>query len=238
MHPVKKGKITLRPASRTSSASTVRVSRPTCAVSKPRQSAHVARSKNPDREFQRPVRPTAIEVAAKHRHAGFVDHLININQLAKPRVQSIKNLAPIDNVGVSGVRLCNNRRLHSSHGNKTSAEARRARQQVEGSALCALAQPKAKIVNPKGLRQDRRTNGRQVNPASSWVLHFSSAATERWCVRLIVWTNAVTANCIGVTLASHQGRVTRPAIAVRWQADRRSWRVRCVPRPKATGQDR
>ena len=56
--------------------------------------------KHPDRDFQRPVRPTAREIASKHRHTRFVDHLMDINRSAKPRVPSIKNLAPIDNVGV------------------------------------------------------------------------------------------------------------------------------------------
>jgi hypothetical protein len=56
--------------------------------------------KHPDGDFQRPVRPTASETASKHRHTRFVDHLMDIKRSAKPRVPSIKDLAPVDNVGV------------------------------------------------------------------------------------------------------------------------------------------
>jgi len=49
---------------------------------------------------QRPVRPTASEIASKHRNTRFVGQLMHINRSAKPRVPSIKNLEPIDNVGV------------------------------------------------------------------------------------------------------------------------------------------
>jgi len=56
--------------------------------------------KHPDRDFQRPVRPTTSEIASKYRHPRFVDHLMDINRSAKPRVPSIKNLASVDNVGV------------------------------------------------------------------------------------------------------------------------------------------
>jgi len=56
--------------------------------------------KHPYGDFQRPVRPTASEIASKHRLTGLVDHLMGINRSAKPRVPSIKNLTPVDNVGV------------------------------------------------------------------------------------------------------------------------------------------
>jgi len=56
--------------------------------------------KHPERDFQRPVRPTACEIASKYRHTRFVDHLMDINRSAKPRVPAIKNLAPVVNVGV------------------------------------------------------------------------------------------------------------------------------------------
>ncbi|WP_296645245.1 hypothetical protein, partial [Roseinatronobacter sp.] len=38
--------------------------------------------KHPDRNFQRPVRPTASEVTSKNRHTRFVDHLMDINRSA------------------------------------------------------------------------------------------------------------------------------------------------------------
>ena len=56
--------------------------------------------KHPERDFQRPVRPTASEIASKYRHTRFVDHLMDINRSAKPRMPAIKNLAPVVNVGV------------------------------------------------------------------------------------------------------------------------------------------
>ncbi len=56
--------------------------------------------KHPERDFRRPVRPTACEIASKYRHTRFVDHLMDINRSAKPRVPAIKNLAPVVNVGV------------------------------------------------------------------------------------------------------------------------------------------
>ena len=51
--------------------------------------------KHPERDFQRPVRPTASEIASKYRHTRFVDHLMDINRSAKPRMPAIKNLAPV-----------------------------------------------------------------------------------------------------------------------------------------------
>jgi hypothetical protein len=56
--------------------------------------------KHPYRDFQKPVRPAVSEIASKHRLTGLVDHLMDMNQSAKPRMPSIKNLAALDNVGV------------------------------------------------------------------------------------------------------------------------------------------
>jgi hypothetical protein len=56
--------------------------------------------KHPYRDFQKPVRPAVREIASKHRLTGLVDHLMDMNQSAKPRMPSIKNLAAFDNVGV------------------------------------------------------------------------------------------------------------------------------------------
>ena len=39
--------------------------------------------------------PTASEIASKYRHTRFVDHLMDINRSAKPRMPAIKNLAPV-----------------------------------------------------------------------------------------------------------------------------------------------
>lgn len=56
--------------------------------------------KHPYRDFQTPVRPAAGEIAPKHRIAGLVDHVVDKNRLARPRVPWIKHLAPVGNVGV------------------------------------------------------------------------------------------------------------------------------------------
>uniref|UniRef100_UPI002601DCDB hypothetical protein n=1 Tax=uncultured Ruegeria sp. TaxID=259304 RepID=UPI002601DCDB len=55
---------------------------------------------HPYRNFQKPVRPAAGEIAPKHGFAGFIYHLMDINRPAKPRMPSVKNLAPVGNVGV------------------------------------------------------------------------------------------------------------------------------------------
>lgn len=51
-------------------------------------------------DFQEPVRPAAGKMAAKHRIAGCVDRLMDVNRSTKPGVPSIKNLAALGNVGV------------------------------------------------------------------------------------------------------------------------------------------
>jgi putative transposase len=49
------------------------------------------------------------------------------------------------------IQLYNNIRPHSSLGNKTPAEARRALELLDGSAPGALAQPETDHYQPKGL---------------------------------------------------------------------------------------
>jgi len=56
--------------------------------------------KHPNGDFQKPVRPAARETAPKHGHTDLVDHPMNINRPTEPRMPSIKNLAPVGNVGV------------------------------------------------------------------------------------------------------------------------------------------
>lgn len=56
--------------------------------------------KHPNRDFQKPVRRAPGEIAPKRGFAGLIDHLMDINRPAKPRVPSIKNLAQVGNVGV------------------------------------------------------------------------------------------------------------------------------------------
>jgi hypothetical protein len=60
--------------------------------------------KHPYGDFQRPARQAASAIASKHCIAGLVDQLMDITRSAKPRVPSIKNLAPVDNVGVLAFR--------------------------------------------------------------------------------------------------------------------------------------
>jgi hypothetical protein len=55
---------------------------------------------HPYGNFQKPVRPAAGEIAAKHCIAGLVDHRMHIDRSAEPGVPGIKNLAPVGNVGV------------------------------------------------------------------------------------------------------------------------------------------
>jgi hypothetical protein len=56
--------------------------------------------KHPCRDFQKPVRPAAGKTAPKHRIAGLVDRLMDMNKSTKPGMPSIKNLAALSNVGV------------------------------------------------------------------------------------------------------------------------------------------
>ena len=56
----------------------------------------------------------------------------------------------------------NNVRPHSSLGNKTPSDARRALEQSEDSAPGALATPKPTNINPKDSRYERGTTGGQV----------------------------------------------------------------------------
>jgi hypothetical protein len=56
--------------------------------------------KHPCRDFQKPVRPAAGKIAPKHRIAGLVDRLMDMNKSTKPGMPSIKNLAALSNVGV------------------------------------------------------------------------------------------------------------------------------------------
>ena len=57
-------------------------------------------AKHPDGKFQRPVQPTASEIASKHRHTRLIDQLMDINRSAEPRVPWIKHITPFGNVGV------------------------------------------------------------------------------------------------------------------------------------------
>lgn len=56
--------------------------------------------KHPYGDVQKSVHPAPGEIAPKNCIAGLVDHLKNMNQSTKLRMPSIKNLAPVGNVGV------------------------------------------------------------------------------------------------------------------------------------------